>query len=326
MINDQHKYVFYTYKISFLKGDLCGKYYIGKHKSRVPLSYSGIQDIEVYVREHPDFDRYVGSGVIPRNYFKKYEPILNETYKKEIISFYEDNEKCLLDEKTLVGDKYLTDDACCNCAPGGAGSNIFKQVPQNTREKISDALKKYYSNYVKKHGKLTRKWAGMKRGDENKKQISRTLKIYFQTHDNPFLGKHHTTSAKEKNSMAHKRLWEGSEYRENAITKHKEYWKTHIHPCSGRHLTDEEKAHLSEINVGKPNYKNRGSGNGMFGKVPVNARPVTQIDPITLTTINVFDSCDGAARYFGGTRGCNIKKVINGERKLAFGYMWKYKE
>ena len=275
--------------------------------------------METYAKEHPDFDKYVGSGVIPTSYFKKYKPILNETYKKEIIDFFENNESCLNGEKILIGNKYLTDDMCSNFAPGGIGHIICKQVSQNTRQKISESLKKYYSNH-------TQKWVGLQRTEENKQQISKTLKEYYTTHDNPWLGEHHSSSAKEKNRIAHVLLWENDEYRKNNIAKHKEYWSTHTSPSLGTHLTDEQKKHLSDINLGKPNYKNRGSGNGMYGKTPKNARAVQKIDPNTMEILGVFESCDAAARCCGGTRGCNIRKVLIGERKLAFGYFWRYKE
>lgn len=319
MNESKYRYVFYTYKIIFLKGNLCGKYYLGKHKSRVPLSYSHIENIEEYAREHPDFDRYIGSGVIPTSYFQKYRPILNETYKKEIVNFYENNEQCLMAEKKLINNLFRTDDMCCNFAPGGQGHLVCKPTKEGTKIKISRTLRKYYKNH-------TQKWAGMHRTEENKEQISKTLKEYYATHQNNFLGRHHSESAKEKNRVAHKLLWDNKEYRENIISKSKEYWKTHTSPNLGTHLSEERKQHLHEINIGKPNFKNRGCGNGMFGKTPANARPVQKIDPNTMEVLETFESSDAAARCCGSKRGANIRKVIRGERKLAFGYYWKYKE
>ena len=43
-----------------------------------------------------------------------------------------------------------------------------------------------------------------------------------------------------------------------------------------KHLSEEQKQHLSKINKGKTNPKNKGENNGMYWKIPANARKVYQ--------------------------------------------------
>lgn len=316
--SNKYRYLFYTYKITFLQGSLRGKYYIGKHKSRVPLSYNDVQDIKNYASDHPDFDSYVGSGVIPESYFKSYSPIIGETYDKEIIKFYDTDEECSKDEKVLIGSKYLDDDMCCNFAPGGQGGLESFSHKEDNRAKISQSLRQYYKNH-------TQKWIGLKRSERNRNQISKTLKEHYKNNPGTFTGKKMSEESKKKNSESHKQLWKNPEYREKCIKSSKEYWENHTSPCLGKHLGDEHKRKLSEFNLGKPNYKNRGSGNGMFGKIPSNARPVLQIDCETLEVINEYHSCNEAARIFGSKSGSNIGRAA-GKMKKIFGYYWKYKD
>lgn len=76
---------YYTYKITLLNGSLAGHYYYGKHIT---------DDLE---------DGYAGSGKIVKSYYKKYGKIEHQTYIKEIIAFYNNDEELNKAEKDLIG-------------------------------------------------------------------------------------------------------------------------------------------------------------------------------------------------------------------------------
>lgn len=92
---------YYTYKITLLKGSLAGHYYYGRHKTN-NLN-----------------DGYAGSGKLVSDYYDKYGKIEHQTYIKEIIAFYTDDEELNIGEKEIIGDKYNTDPLCMNLCEGG---------------------------------------------------------------------------------------------------------------------------------------------------------------------------------------------------------------
>lgn len=100
---------YYTYKIILLKGSLSGHYYYGQHKTN-NLN-----------------DGYAGSGTIIKNYFKQYDKIEHQTYIKEIIAFYDNQEDLNNAEKIIIGDKFETDPLCLNLCKGGRGYIMKKQ-------------------------------------------------------------------------------------------------------------------------------------------------------------------------------------------------------
>lgn len=112
--------VHYIYKIHFLKGFPCGRYYIGKR------TYYGT-DI--------NRDSYTGSGIFCKHYFKKYGAIAGETYIKEIIEI-NPSKKINHDREIFwIGDLWKTDPLCMNLIKGGnCGKEDFSE---DTREKIS---------------------------------------------------------------------------------------------------------------------------------------------------------------------------------------------
>lgn len=52
-------------------------------------------------------------------------------------------------------------------------------------------------------------------------------------------------------------------------------------------------------------------------------KPVLQLSP-SGEVIKEWDSISEANLFFGGYRGGNIPKVLNGEREMAYGYKWIY--
>lgn len=83
--------IHYIYKIMFLKGSLKGCYYIGKRTSVIrkkKMEWANFSDPIEWAKNDVMFDNYVGSGRVPRDYFKKYGKELGVTFNKEIIFFF----------------------------------------------------------------------------------------------------------------------------------------------------------------------------------------------------------------------------------------------
>lgn len=100
--------IYYIYKIIFLKGDPCGRYYLGKR------TFGG-DDLSK--------DNYSGSGSFCKTYFKNYGKILFDTYLKEIIEI-NPSEKINSDrEIEIIGNLYKTDPLCMNKTVGGRGGD-----------------------------------------------------------------------------------------------------------------------------------------------------------------------------------------------------------
>lgn len=108
---------FYTYKTTLLKGKLKNYYYFGQHTT---------SDLN---------DSYCGSGVLIRDYMKKYGAKKNVTYKKEIIQFYNNLDDLNKAEAELIGDKYKTDPMCLNLIAGGNQCGVSIETQQKLKEK-----------------------------------------------------------------------------------------------------------------------------------------------------------------------------------------------
>lgn len=319
------KRIYYIYKIIFLCGSLKNHYYIGKRCSILPKYLAIKEDINEYIIAHPDFDNYTGSGKIPTSYFIKYDKQFGITYKKEILKINNNHKDNQQSEKEYVNNLYINDPLCENLQPGGNYNPILfrennpvfdKKTSKETKEKLSNVLKKYYKTHHQK-------WIGITRTIETRKKISESLKYYFKI--NGATGRPSTEESKNKNSMAHKKLWQTQEYRDKCIIGLKNYYKNHPHHALGKHLTDEQKQHLSEINKGKPNLKNKGENNGMYGKIPANARKVYQYTK-DWEFIKEWPSATEASRFYTNGIGANISIVCNGKRKYALGYRWSYEK
>ena len=162
----EKKKIHYIYKITLLKGNLCGHYYIGKHTT----SYIG--------------DGYCGSGTIIKNYFKKYRRRNRITYTKEILEYNETMEKNAIREKEIIGELYDKDEMCLNLKEGGFGGKMseetknkmektqFKKgnIPWNKGAAMSDEQKQFYSNLFKGQ-------PGRVKSIEEKNKIAESKKI-----------------------------------------------------------------------------------------------------------------------------------------------------
>jgi len=108
---------------------------------------------------------------------------------------------------------------------------------------------------------------------QNPESVSEQVLLYNKKNGTRH-GYKHTDMSKFLDRQAAIKRWKDPIYREHMSKSLSKIWKTHPHPSKGKHLSKEQKLHLREINLGKPNPKNAGSNNGMFGKTPANARPV----------------------------------------------------
>lgn len=133
-----------------------------------------------------------------------------------------------------------------------------------TREKISEHHKEYYKD--PEH----RKPLSHPLTDEQKEKLSNSLKQYYQTHDSPMKGQHHSEETKEKlRNVPHKKgedhPWFGRHHTDETKEKLSNtltgMWAGEKNPMFGKHHTEEVRQLLSE------NAKSRmgGSGNPMYG-------------------------------------------------------------
>lgn len=323
------KQIHYIYKITFLKGKLTNCYYIGKRTTNITntiLNKIDINNIEGSVLHNPMFDNYTGSGKIPRDYFKKYEKKIGETFNKEILAFSKNYDENMVLEEKFLGDKYLTDEKCVNIIRGGMFNPVLlKEKNPSYKKHLSEDAKKKLSECSKKRIKEKGlPWTGTHKTKEQKEKISQHLKEYYKTHVPPGTDKHPTEESKRKNSEAHKKLMQNPEYKQKVMNGVKHFYETHESPNKGRKLSKEQIEKMRKQFTGKPNYKNRGEGNGMYGKKPANIVSVLQYS-LDGELIKEWNCIKDAADSVNGVNS-NIVKVCKGERKKAYNYIWKYKE
>lgn len=123
--------IHYIYKIIFLRGYPCGRYYIGKR------SYGGKNLIK---------DSYCGSGNFCKAYFKKYGAILGDTYLKEIVEINPSKKINETREKIIIGNLWETDPLCMNMCPGGQCGGILLNVKQIDQYTLDGKLVKTWAN------------------------------------------------------------------------------------------------------------------------------------------------------------------------------------
>lgn len=148
--------IYYIYKITLLKGSLKGHYYIGKHKTDKEKDY------------------YYGSGIIIKDYYKKYGKKKGISFTKEIIEYNLSEEKNNLREKEIIGDLYKTDPLCLNLKYGGEGGGWEKGMTAINKGKkatpeaivhLSEAMKKSVLQY-NIDGTFIKEWKSEKEADE----------------------------------------------------------------------------------------------------------------------------------------------------------------
>jgi len=123
--------IHYIYKIIFLRGYPTGRYYLGKR------TYRG-KDL--------NNDKYHGSGLFCRDYFKKYGVVLGDTYLKEIIEINPSKDINKLREEIIIGDLWEKDPLCMNMCPGGG------VLPKNDRGVIQYDK---YGNFINEYSSIS---------------------------------------------------------------------------------------------------------------------------------------------------------------------------
>ena len=185
-----------------------------------------------------------------------------------------------------------------NMTEGGDGNNGYSPT-EETRKKISEAQKgEKHWNYGKHLSEETRKKIsiinkGKKLSEETRKKLSEAAK-----------GRKPSELCRMRQIEAVK----GKKRSPEAIRKSAEGRRGYKH-------TEETRKKISETAKGK----HKGIYNTKISK------PLFQINKNTNQIIREFPSLSQITRDLGYSIG-NISQCCNGERKSAYGYIWKYKE
>ena len=155
---------------------------------------------KIYIGKHQTENRedgYMGSGKLLNRAIQKYGI---DKFKKEILfecnSLEEMNEK----ETEIVDDEFVARLDTYNVKLGGQGGWDFCN---NNSEMQSKKAKKGWDKYGKEHPLLKASKQFMENMSEDEYEeycgkIANSLKIYYLTHKNPFMGKKHTEESKAK--------------------------------------------------------------------------------------------------------------------------------
>ena len=112
------------------------------------------------------------------------------------------------------------------------------------------------------------------------------------------------------------------EHRKHMSEAQIEYYKIHDSPNKGKHHSEETKQKLSDYFKGKPNIKNKGCNNGMYGKPAPNRRPINQCD----LEGNIIMTWNSTKELYNNLH-ISLREVINcckNRRKTFKNYIWEY--
>jgi group I intron endonuclease len=169
----------YLYQITNLVNR---KIYVGVHKTN---------DID---------DGYMGSGKILKHAIAKYGI---ENFKKDILEFFDTYAEALSREKEIVTDDFLLREDVYNLRCGGQGGfDFINRTGLSVRniDKENSKDRALLANKKKKELSETNPdWT-----QTYKKNMSVSLKKYFEDKPGPFFGKTHSDETKKKQSISHK--------------------------------------------------------------------------------------------------------------------------
>lgn len=134
-------------------------------------------------------------------------------------------------------------------------------------------------------------------------------------------GVHHWNYGKHLSDKTKKKIADGLKGgHSNLGSKWSDEAKSHHVGSRGKHLSDEHKRKLSIMNKGKVvSSATRLKLRKACGK------PVVQYDG-QMNYIGEWESAKQAALSFGSEWQAHIISCCKGKRKLAFGFIWKYKD
>lgn len=165
------------------------KIYIGKHKT---------DDIN---------DNYMGSGTMLKRAINKYGI---ENFEKEILFECSTEKEMNEKEKQIVNNNFISRSDTYNIKNGGEGGWDYCN---NNHEMQSKKAKNNWTKYGDNHPMVfgvKRFWNSLSKEEYEQylKRISDGCKKYYETHQNPMLGKKHSKETKrkigEKNSIRQK--------------------------------------------------------------------------------------------------------------------------
>ena len=164
---------------------------------------------------------------------------------------------------------------------------------------------------------------GKPMSEETKKKISESLK----GKPSPNKGKHLSEEHKKKLSEAEsgeKHHMFGKHLSEETKKKISESLKGKPSPNKGKHLSEETKKKISEANKGRKMSEETIEKNRIahLGKVSKKKIKVIQFST-DMVFIREWDSATDVEKELGFFKS-NIRKCCRGERKSAYGFIWKY--
>ncbi len=190
-------------------------------------------------------DGYIGSGYHFLNAVRKYG---KESFSREIIKFFESHDEALKFENEIITKEVLEDEYCYNIQHGGKGSKDEhtlstkekmslsakeRKIPQETRNKLKESMKRKIELY------------GYYHSEETRKRISETLKSKDMGKYNK--GRIQTESERNKRSISLKLAYKEGRHKKSDLSGDK-------NPMYGKHFTDSMKQNLS--NAQKERFSN----------------------------------------------------------------------
>lgn len=161
---------------------------------------------KIYVGKHETYDlndSYLGSGKLLWKAIEKYGI---ENFERKILFFCENHDELKAKEAEIVNEEFVARKDTYNLKVGGDGGWDFVNKVLTTEERrkhVIDSLTPEQHKFLSDSSKQY--WNTI--SDEERKakslKTSESLKEYYKTHTNIWLGKHHTEESKAKISKAH---------------------------------------------------------------------------------------------------------------------------
>lgn len=300
--------IHYIYKIHFLCGFPTGRYYIGKR------SYSG-EDLKK--------DKYIGSGNFCKVYFKEYGSLEGTTYIKEILEINPSKEINSEREIIQIGNLWESDKLCQNLHPGGNGGGTFIKINQYSID-----------------GKFIKTWNGLKVAADfyrSSKNSEKTLNAILKRRSRSitwrgYIWRYYNGNTGDIQGIENPYISGKPIIQYDLAGKFIKTYHSISEALSQVSPNGSyENIYLCLIGRRKTAFGfmwtySKGSNND----IPKNIRNKKHYIRIVLqytkdlTFVKEHPSITAAANSVNGSRG-PIHKVCIGHQRVAYGYIWKYK-